>query len=98
MKTDEIDNENSEGVNTDNITNLEHKTPDITVSTLVHLLGVPTKDEFNILDKKIDLVFNKLDSLTSKLNMLASDLSTSSLNSTLERIDEQLLSIKDKIN
>jgi hypothetical protein len=76
----------------------EHKASDMSISTFIHLLGVPTKDELNILDKKIDLIVSRLDSVVSKINMLSSDLSTGSLSSTLERIDEQLLSIKEKIN
>lgn len=71
---------------------------DITVSSLVHLLGIPNKDELKILDKKIDLVLNRLNSLAVKVDAIASDLSSGGLSSALVRIEEQLLTVRHKVD
>ena len=71
---------------------------EVMVSTLVHLLGIPNKNEFKILDKKIDLVLNRLNSLSAKVDAVAADLSSGGLVSALTRIDEQLLSIQQNMD
>jgi hypothetical protein len=97
MEENKIEDESVQSLDIDNAIDKKAKTRDTSVSTLVNLLGVPTKDELKILDKKIDLILNKLDSLIAKVGTLSSELSTGSLNSALERIDELLISIKAKV-
>ena len=67
---------------------------DITVSSLIHLLGIPNKDELKILDKKIDLVLSRLNSLAVKVDAMASDLSSGELSSTLARMEDQLMALR----
>ena len=71
---------------------------EITASTLVHLLGIPNKSEFKILERKMDLVLNRLNSLSTKIDAVVTDLSSGSMASALARIDEQLLAVQQKID
>ena len=71
---------------------------EITASTLLHLLNIPNKNEFKILEKKIDLVSSRLNSLSAKIDTIVSDISSGSLMSALTRIDEQLLAMQQKVD
>ena len=71
---------------------------DITAATLVHLLGIPNKNEFKILEKKMDLVLNRLNSLSTKFDTVVTGMSSDNLLATLTRIDEQLVVIQQKLD
>ena len=71
---------------------------EITASTLLHLLNIPNKNEFKILEKKIDLVLNRLNSLSSKIDTVVADISSGGIASALTRIDDQLLAVQHKMD
>jgi len=71
---------------------------EITAATLLHLLNIPNKNEFKILEKKIDLILSRLNSLSAKVDTVVSDISSGSMMSALARIDEQLLAVHQKID
>ena len=67
---------------------------DLQVSALVHLLGLPTKDELKVLEKKVDLITNKLTTLGVKVDRLMTEMTQSDLSSALDRIDSQIADLR----
>lgn len=67
---------------------------DIQVSALLHLLGLPTKDEFKVLEKKVDLLGNKLSSLSAKLDRMLSEISQAEIIGAVERAETQVADLK----
>ena len=67
---------------------------DLQVSALVHLLGLPTKDELKVLEKKVDLLSNKLTSLAGKVDRMLSELSQTEIIGAVERAELQVADLK----
>ena len=67
---------------------------DLQVSALVHLLGLPTKDELKVLEKKVDLLSNKLTSMAGKLDRMLSEISQAEIIGAVERAELQVADLK----
>ena len=67
---------------------------DLQVSALVHLLGLPTKDELKVLEKKVDLLSNKLTSMAGKLDRVLSEISQAEIIGAIERAELQVADLK----
>ena len=67
---------------------------DLQVSALVHLLGLPTKDELKVLEKKVDLLSNKLTSMAGKLDRVLSEISQAEIIGAIERAELQVSDLK----
>lgn len=67
---------------------------DISLTTLVHLLGLPTATQVDLLETKLDLLSTKVSQILVKLDRLVTDLSTMKNDATVDRIDFQLSDIR----
>lgn len=67
---------------------------ELTISSLVHLMGLPTATQMNVLDTKLDLLTSKLGIIQSKLERIQSHLDLVSANSPIERIEFQLNEVR----
>ena len=63
---------------------------DLQVSALVHLMGLPTKDDYKVLEKKVDLLSNKLTSLAVKVDRVLTEISQSEIIGAIDRVDMQV--------
>lgn len=68
---------------------------EMTISTLVHLLGVSTAAEVDVLENKVDTLTNELRTVNSRLEKIASQIQSLSGETMLERIDLQLSDIRN---
>ncbi|MCC6932623.1 MAG: hypothetical protein IT292_05145 [Deltaproteobacteria bacterium] len=67
---------------------------DLQVSALVHLMGLPTKDDYKVLEKKVDLLSNKLTSLAVKVDRVLTEISQSEIIGAIERVDLQISDLR----
>lgn len=67
---------------------------EVPVSTVVHLLGLPTATQLSMLEGKIDILTTRVTSITSKLDRIASELALIKNDATTDRIDFQLNDIR----
>lgn len=67
---------------------------DVPISTVVHLLGLPTAQQLSILEGKVDLLNTKLSSVLSKLEKMGTEISAIKADATVGRIDFQINEIK----
>ena len=67
---------------------------DLQVSALVHLMGLPTKDDYKVLEKKVDLLSNKLSSLAVKVDRLLTEISQTEIIGAIERVDMQVADLQ----
>lgn len=67
---------------------------ELTISSLVHLMGLPTGTQVGVIDTKLDLIAAKLTTLQSKLDRLQSQLDLVTTNSPMERIEFQLTEVR----
>lgn len=67
---------------------------DVPVSTVVHLMGLPTAAQLALLEGKIDILTTRVTTVTTKLERIASELSLIKNDATTDRIDFQLNDIR----
>lgn len=67
---------------------------EFTVSALLHLLGLPTKAQVQVLESKLDAATAKLSTMSSKVERLSQQSDAAKNESLLERIDFQLSEIR----
>jgi len=67
---------------------------EMTLSTLVHLLGLSTASQINLLDSKFDVVNAKLTTILSKVERLAADLAVVKGEGAIDRIDFALTEMR----
>jgi hypothetical protein len=72
-------------------------TRDLMVSTLVHLMGLPTGKQLEVLETKVDAVASKLTTLSLKLDRLAAQEDERDMGSVLDRIDLQIADLRTLI-
>ena len=63
---------------------------DVPVSTVVHLMGLPTASQLSLLEGKIDVLTSKIGTITAKIERLSSEVSLLKSDATIDRIDFQL--------
>lgn len=68
-------------------------TREMTLATLVHLLGLPTAQQLSAVENKIDLLLAKLGSITARIELLERQKESGGENA-ISRIDFQLTEIK----
>lgn len=68
---------------------------EVTVSSLLHLMGVPTNASIELLEKKVDILSSKLAAITVKIDRLVAQVSKSTSESYLDRIDSQLSELRN---
>ncbi|MDD2943397.1 MAG: hypothetical protein PHC51_10585 [bacterium] len=67
---------------------------DVTVSSLLHLMGLPTVGSIELLEKKVDILSSKLASITVKIDRLVAQVNKTAGESYLDRIDYQLSELR----
>ena len=67
---------------------------ELTVSSLVHLMGLPTGLQIGVLDTKLDLVAAKLSTVQAKLEKIQTQMELLTTESPLERIEFQLTEVR----
>lgn len=67
---------------------------DVTVNTLVHLLGVSTANQVSVLEAKVDELTAQMNLVLSKLERLNANLQQSKSEATLDRVDYQLSDLR----
>lgn len=67
---------------------------EVPVSTIVHLLGVPTQQDIRVLESKIDMLSSKLTAVALKLDRVAGQVATMANEFYLDRIDFQISDIR----
>lgn len=68
---------------------------DVPIATIVHLLGIPTQTDINVLDTKLDMLTSKVNALALKVDRLLSQLAGISNEFYVDRIDFQLADIRN---
>jgi hypothetical protein len=74
--------------------NIASTNRELTVNSLMHLMGLPTNSQVNLLDTKLDLILSKLGLLQSKVDRLQSQFELINSQSQLERVEFQLTEIR----
>ncbi len=67
---------------------------EMSLSTLVHLLGLSTATQVNLLDSKLDVLNSKLSTVVSKLERLSSDVTLIKSEAAIDRVDFALNEMK----
>ncbi len=67
---------------------------EVTVNTLVHLLGVSTATQVSVLEAKVDDLSAQMSLVLSKLERLSNNLQQSKSEATLDRVDYQLSDLR----
>ena len=67
---------------------------DVTISTLVHLLGVSTANQVSVLEAKVDELTAQMSLVLSKLERMNANLQQSKSEATLDRVDYQLSDLR----
>lgn len=67
---------------------------DVSVAALVHLMGLPTVAQINLLESRIDMVLGKVNAIVQRVDRIGSQLQALDNQATLHRIDYQLSEIK----
>ena len=67
---------------------------DIPISTLVHLLNLPTASQMSLLEGKVDVLTGKISAVLSRLERVSSELEVVKNDATVDRIDFQLAEIR----
>ena len=67
---------------------------ELTVNSLIHLMGLPTTVQLNVVDTKLDLLTSKLSTIQSKLERIQSQLDLVTTNSPMERIEFQMTEVR----
>jgi len=81
------------------LSQLDNKPKELTVTTLINLLGLPTSKQITLLDSKMDLVLTKFSTLQRTTENLYNQMSQFEANSQSERIEfrvNEILSIMKK--
>lgn len=72
-------------------------TRELTVSTLIHLMGLTTSNELAVLETKVDSIARKVNTLSLKLDRLAKESDERDFGSVLDRIDLQIADLRTLI-
>lgn len=67
---------------------------DLTVTALLHLMGLPTGSQLTVLDSKLDLVMTKLSTLQAKIDRMNSQFELLTTTSGTERLEFQISEIR----
>lgn len=67
---------------------------EVTVNTLVHLLGVSTANQVSVLEAKVDELTAQMNLVLSKLERMNTNLQQSKSEATLDRVDYQLSDLR----
>lgn len=67
---------------------------ELTVSTLVHLLGLPSMAQMAAMESSVDLMARKMQTISAQLEKISSELQALSADNSSERIDFQLNEIR----
>ena len=67
---------------------------EISLATLVHLMGLPTANQISLLETKIDLLTNRVGQVLAKLERMSHELENMKSDATIDRIDFQLTDIR----
>lgn len=70
---------------------------DLTVSTLVHLMGLPSHHQIAVLEAKLDAITSKITALSSRVDRFSKHVSSLTNEQYLDRIDFQLADIRTLI-
>ena len=70
---------------------------ELAVSTLIHLMGLPTSNELAVLETKVDSVARKVNTLSLKIDRLAKESDERDFGSVLDRIDLQIADLRTLI-
>lgn len=71
------------------------RTRELPVSTLLHLVGVPTVAQFQLLESKMDALTAKLTAISSKLDRVSEVVLGISEGAAVGRVELQLLEVKN---
>ena len=91
---------NNETPQTDNATQPENKTVseqprvEVSASTVIRMMGIPTMTDFKLLEGKVEFVSTKVNHLAVKVEKILSTLNAAPTASDLDRIDIQVGSVK----
>lgn len=86
-----------ESVGTDDAAVAGRASHEMTVPTMIHLLGLPSAAEIRILENKVDALTNEMKMIALKFDRLVSQLDRKNDDSALERIDYQISDVKSLI-
>ena len=89
--------ENVESSESDRVAIELGKSRELTVSTLFHLMGLPSQQQLGVIEAKLDSLSNKLTALSSRIDRMSKYMSTSSNEQYLDRIDFQLADLRTMI-
>ena len=67
---------------------------EMSLSTLVHLLGLSTASQVNLIDSKFDVVNSKLTTMLAKIDRISADLAALKSDSAMDRIDFALTEMR----
>ena len=67
---------------------------DLPISTLMHVLGLPSARQLEMVEAKVDSLTRKLSALSTKIDQLSKALEGEGSEGTIERIDYQLSNIR----
>ena len=67
---------------------------EVSIGTLVHLLGLPTATQVSVIEAKVDELTAKMNLVLSKLERLHNNLQQSKSEATLDRVDYQLSDLR----
>jgi hypothetical protein len=72
-----------------------HEVPrEMSVSTLVHLLGLPTAAQFSILEGRIDTLNSRISAVLAKIDRLTNQMETTKTDTLIDRLEFQLSDIR----
>jgi hypothetical protein len=75
-------------------TNQAASSRDLSVATLMHLLGLPTMTQMGAMESSVDLMARKMQTISAQLEKISSELQALSADNSSERIDFQLNEIR----
>lgn len=67
---------------------------DVPVSALVHLLGLPTSAEIQVIESKLDILSSRISAIASKVDRLSQQVGTLANEFYIDRIDFQISEIR----
>ena len=67
---------------------------ELSVATLVHLLGLPTMTQMAAMESSVDLMARKMQSISAQLEKISTELQVLSADNSSERVDFQLNEIR----
>ncbi len=70
---------------------------DLMVSTLMHLMGLPSSKQLGVLERKVDALAGKLTALSLKIDRYAGKKEDTEIDGVLERIDLQIADLRNLI-